>query len=57
MSRRQGGRRKARKHLLFWTFPVMIALILSLCIWLGVDAVMGKARPLLDKVLAMVTIV
>lgn len=54
MSRR---RRKTRKHILFWSFPIFVAIFLLSCIWFGGNFAFEKAKPILDKVLSMVTIV
>ena len=50
-------RRKTRKHILFWSFPIFVAVVLLCFVWFGGNFAFEKAKPILDKVLSMVTIV
>ena len=47
---------RARKHILFWSIPVLTTGLLLFTIWFGGDYVLGKARPFLEKVLSIVEI-
>jgi len=47
---------RTRKHILFWSIPVLTTGLLLFGIWFGGGYIWEKARPVLEKVLSIVEI-
>lgn len=57
MKRLAGRHTRGQKHILFWSFPILITVLMMFFLWYGGTNIMGKVQKILEEVLAMVTIV